>query len=764
MTLAAALAGDTYYVDATNGNDINSGTSIDASWKTIAKVNSFYFNPGETILFKRGEVWREELRVSSSGENDRTITFGAYGNGDKPCIRGTLKIAPNRNAVRNSSFEDFTGIIDDNIADTFSHFTVSGGLTEAVSDTPAGKDNIALKLKHVGIKANLSFYVYLPANTEINLSYWAKSVTHDGDIAMRYWDNGSTCYLQDDLFTWDTTENWSCYKLAGAVDNVWRQRNFIFTTGNFSGLYQIYFSSGNYVDNDISYLYAPSIIFNWEQYSGAIYKIGTGYNPRRIILKTGEEWVPLLNAADTGHTKDTLNNQEWVYDNGFVYFRDDTGNPDSSDILLEMSFPETNECGILINGKEYITIDELAIIGWPGYNPIHLYTGGIAVTNAKGIKVTDCLISGNYMCGLHALNSSNLVFSDNIAAYNGGNGITLVSNSYGCLVARNIAEYNGYWGDDSADGEGVAGGAGSYDNIYENNIIHHNNVNTEGNSVAFVLWNSDNNIVRYNQIYSNYHGGAAVYGNNNQFYYNLVYNNGIGYAQTDFYALYNLSVGDNTENPQGGSKIYNNIFYGGRADTSWIADLFISDQCTDSEFRNNIFWGFDHIGSEDRQIWFDGDEILTNTVFSNNIIGPESPAFIHWVDGKNYSSLLNYKNISGQEIDSFSLDPLFINPNEDFHLKADSPAINKGIDAGLTADFKGNIVPFGIAPDIGAFEYNPVIKGDIDTDGDVDVLDLQLCVNYVLSGEYNKNADVDADGKVNVIDVQELVNLILKGG
>jgi hypothetical protein len=36
----------TYYVDATNGNDANSGLSPSTPWKTIAKVNASRFNPG----------------------------------------------------------------------------------------------------------------------------------------------------------------------------------------------------------------------------------------------------------------------------------------------------------------------------------------------------------------------------------------------------------------------------------------------------------------------------------------------------------------------------------------------------------------------------------------------------------------------------------------------------------------------------------------------------------------------------------------------
>jgi len=74
-----------YYVDATLGDDSNPGT-ITQPWKTISKVNSSSFSPGDNIYFKRGEVWREQLTVPSSGSDGNPITFGAYGSGNKPVI------------------------------------------------------------------------------------------------------------------------------------------------------------------------------------------------------------------------------------------------------------------------------------------------------------------------------------------------------------------------------------------------------------------------------------------------------------------------------------------------------------------------------------------------------------------------------------------------------------------------------------------------------------------------------------------------------
>jgi hypothetical protein len=81
----------TYYVDATLGNNSWSGTQSNP-WKTIAKVNSMSFNPGDQILFKRGETWRETLDVPSGGSSGNYITYGAYGSGNMPKIMGSSQI------------------------------------------------------------------------------------------------------------------------------------------------------------------------------------------------------------------------------------------------------------------------------------------------------------------------------------------------------------------------------------------------------------------------------------------------------------------------------------------------------------------------------------------------------------------------------------------------------------------------------------------------------------------------------------------------
>jgi hypothetical protein len=78
-----------YHVSSSGGDDTSSGTA-EAPWKTIARVNTATFAPGDEILFRRGDTFRDaQLEVPSSGASaDARITFGAYGPGDKPVLDG----------------------------------------------------------------------------------------------------------------------------------------------------------------------------------------------------------------------------------------------------------------------------------------------------------------------------------------------------------------------------------------------------------------------------------------------------------------------------------------------------------------------------------------------------------------------------------------------------------------------------------------------------------------------------------------------------
>ena len=58
-------------------------------------------------------------------------------------------------------------------------------------------------------------------------------------------------------------------------------------------------------------------------------------------------------------------------------------------------------------------------------------------------------------------------------------------------------------------------------------------------------------------------------------------------------------------------------------------------------------------------------------------------------------------------------------------------------------------------------EGNFGIQGDVNGDGQVNVLDIVLVANMVLTAEYHEIADVNEDVALNVLDVVVLVNWVL---
>src|ERR1700735_4017125 len=99
LTFGANAAATTYYVSSSTGNDANSATSAAAPWQTIANVNGQTFQPGDSVLFKRGDVWNESLIPPSSGSSGNPITFDAYGTGAPPNLTGYYAIPASKWAL-----------------------------------------------------------------------------------------------------------------------------------------------------------------------------------------------------------------------------------------------------------------------------------------------------------------------------------------------------------------------------------------------------------------------------------------------------------------------------------------------------------------------------------------------------------------------------------------------------------------------------------------------------------------------------------------
>ena len=149
--------------------------------------------------------------------------------------------------------------------------------------------------------------------------------------------------------------------------------------------------------------------------------------------------------------------------------------------------------------------------------------------------------------------------------------------------------------------------------------------------------------------------------------------------------------------------VYNNR-YGIR-----IAGVYpaVPNEVLNVEVKNNIVFGSTvqafvaKLGGEN-----DGTNGSGN-VYTHNCFGPESTNFIEWGIGIHKSTYTRWETAYGGTTHSVQADPLFVSTSTPyFRLKLGSPAINTGVDVGLTQDYAGNHVPVGSAPDIGAYEYN----------------------------------------------------------
>ncbi len=97
----------------------------------------------------------------------------------------------------------------------------------------------------------------------------------------------------------------------------------------------------------------------------------------------------------------------------------------------------------------------------------------------------------------------------------------------------------------------------------------------------------------------------------------------------------------------------------------------------------------------------------TKSEFDYNVYDPLDDNIFSW-DYVTNKSWATYHTTNGNEPNSQNADPLFTDPNNnDFTLTYLSPAIDAGVDVGLSEDYAGNPI-YGL-PDIGAYEYQPTL-------------------------------------------------------
>ncbi len=98
VSLLNKLDATKYYFSSSTGDDSRTSTQAQnpsTPWKTLSKLNSFFssIQPGDSILFLKGDTFYGSISVSKSGTSSAYINFGAYGSGANPVISGLTTIS-----------------------------------------------------------------------------------------------------------------------------------------------------------------------------------------------------------------------------------------------------------------------------------------------------------------------------------------------------------------------------------------------------------------------------------------------------------------------------------------------------------------------------------------------------------------------------------------------------------------------------------------------------------------------------------------------
>lgn len=202
--------------------------------------------------------------------------------------------------------------------------------------------------------------------------------------------------------------------------------------------------------------------------------------------------------------------------------------------------------------------------------------------------------------------------------------------------------------------------------------------NPQGNSVE--LYEAKNNVISYNiavgdRVFSELGSSSSVVSDNNTYAYNLVISSILD-------GKFITTRGPGADfGPVYDTILYNNTIYLTGPDSQTVNCGFCGPNILTS--RNNIYW------AEWKAFYADAQFNESNNIYWSS-------------DGSPY--------IQGFTIDlsSKKINPQFVDPvNGDFHLKATSPAIDKGMWVGWILDLDSVLVPQGTAVDIGAYEFVP---------------------------------------------------------
>lgn len=284
--------GRTFYVSS-KGSDANDGLNESTPFKSLSRVNSIDFQPGDSILFKRGEAFSGELNITVDGADDNPITFGVYGEGEKRPIltnRGTVIRFENSSNLVIRDLE----IVVTGEEDSAGRMAIYGRYTTVAND--------AEKYKNIYIHNNVCYSGSYNSNT-----YGIYIVGHHNNSDFSTCPNGviSNLYVYDNkVFNVGQLGLVTYMSIAG--------------TSGGNGAKRDYFSNVHY-DNNVTYNVGYIGMFLCGVKGGSL--------NRNLVYSTGMSETGVKSYGDCGlmaiSCEDVDIMYNITYDNRFACFQND---------------------------------------------------------------------------------------------------------------------------------------------------------------------------------------------------------------------------------------------------------------------------------------------------------------------------------------------------------------------------------------------------------------------------------------------------------
>jgi len=93
LILISSFCFSTNYYFSSTGSDLNTGTSINAPFNALEKIQTLNLLPGDSILLKKGDVFIGQITIKTSGIAQKPIVISSYGPGTAiPILTGATSI------------------------------------------------------------------------------------------------------------------------------------------------------------------------------------------------------------------------------------------------------------------------------------------------------------------------------------------------------------------------------------------------------------------------------------------------------------------------------------------------------------------------------------------------------------------------------------------------------------------------------------------------------------------------------------------------